>query len=188
MGERNTTWPQELAWAAGFYDGEGCTGIWRRGANGWPCIVVKVGQVDPSSLHRMKAAFGCGSVTGPFVRSKYNPRSKPIHQFNISNFEQAQAAIAMMWKWLGVPKREQATGRLRAVAEWEAARGDFGKARSARSRRVTGERSCAKSGHPKPNKGRCLECQKSRQSSPEYMAWAREYQRKRRAKAALEGA
>jgi hypothetical protein len=178
----------ELAWAAGFYDGEGCTYSSRLNPTSWPCVTLNVNQIEPTTLRRMAAALGCGFVSGPHARKQAHHR--PIYQYRISNFEQAQAAVAKMWKWLGQPKREQAAKHLRLVAEWEANRATSltTKARSARSRKVTGERCCMKAGHPKSYKGRCIECQKARQASEEYKAWTREYQRKRRAKAALEGA
>src|SRR5258708_5079724 len=50
--------PEELIWAAGFYEGEGCVQRVHGKATG---IVVVVGQKDPEPLHWLRDRWG-GSV------------------------------------------------------------------------------------------------------------------------------
>ena len=104
----------ELAWAAGFFDGEGSTLIRRQSRT--PQIAVQVAQTDPRVLERFKTAVGSlGNITGPY-RSK-NARHKEKWSFSAASFEQAQAILAMLWKFLGPVKREQALAVLREYRE-----------------------------------------------------------------------
>lgn len=64
----------DLAWAAGFFDGEGCisipTRVRSRNRHGYT-LSLYVGQVDPSPLRRFQSLFGGTVVTkksGPFAR------------------------------------------------------------------------------------------------------------------------
>lgn len=67
----------ELAWAAGFFDGEGCTSIVQRGNKGGKqkclsgnCAVV---QTNLEELLRFRDAVGCGNITGPY-KTKWKDR------------------------------------------------------------------------------------------------------------------
>lgn len=56
----------ELAWAAGFFDGEGCTYLSHGGAGGrkrYPRL--SIGQNHREPLDRFAAAVGGGNVCGP---------------------------------------------------------------------------------------------------------------------------
>jgi hypothetical protein len=95
----------ELAWAAGFYDGEGCTyaDVSPTG-NVLPRIAIT--QVDPRPLTRFRDAAGFGTIAGP--RYRKNPKHAPFFFYSLDVFEHVQAVIAMLWKYLSEPKREQA--------------------------------------------------------------------------------
>lgn len=95
---RNT----ELAWAAGFFDGEGCTTQCR-----WsPTIYVS--QNDREVLDRFQAAVGLGKVRGPYRRSKssYKPES-PRYIFHTSGATTAEV-LKLLWPFLSRVKKEQA--------------------------------------------------------------------------------
>lgn len=97
----------ELAWAAGFFDGEGsisCSETKRVHSNG-RALKLGIAQVDPRPLERFVKIFGIGKVNGP-----YNPSSKgrPYYEFATTKFEDVQAVIGMLWKFLSPPKREKA--------------------------------------------------------------------------------
>jgi hypothetical protein len=52
----------ELAWAAGFFEGEGCVYIDKKG----PYLRINLAQVDdPYPLERFARAVGIGTVKGP---------------------------------------------------------------------------------------------------------------------------
>lgn len=95
----------ELAWAAGLYDGEGCTT--NRG-NNQP--VMSISQSDPYVLERFAKAVGVGKVHGPYMREG-KPNVKPIWNYQSGTFEHTQQCLAAIWKWLSLHKRAQAMKR-----------------------------------------------------------------------------
>jgi hypothetical protein len=112
---------EELAWAAGFFDGEGTTY-----SNGRvPRVTVPQADIRPiERFHR--AVGGVGKVV--FVAPPKNfPSHKPQWHWTVTKFEHAQAVIAMLWPWLSEPKREQATGAFNTYgggeAKWVCKRG-----------------------------------------------------------------
>jgi hypothetical protein len=112
----------ELAWAAGFFDGEGCISVGRRAVypekgivNSRLRLVVTVTQAHPQPLERFRRAVGdLGSIKGP---KQNGPNGQQIWIWRTSSFEYAQATIAMLWRFLSVPKQAQARRCLVAMAE-----------------------------------------------------------------------
>lgn len=106
----------ELAWAAGFFDGEGSTYV--HGKKKHPKISITQAP-DPDSrppavLHRFYRAVGeIGSVEGP-----YREKTGELKWFYTAHgAEMVQAVVALIWEWLGTIKRRQATTALRAHRE-----------------------------------------------------------------------
>jgi hypothetical protein len=95
----------ELAWAAGFFDGEGHI-RYQKGSLQLAVAQVTKDGTTPFVLLHLQKALGRGHVTGPYKGQKANHHSS--YQFTISNFEYTQAAICFMWKWLGPIKKSQA--------------------------------------------------------------------------------
>lgn len=99
----------ELAWAAGFFDGEGS--IFPTGTKKHPRIAItQAGDSCPEVLDRFRLAVGgLGYVRGPVVDGE-------DHQlkwfYNADGFEPAQAIVAMLWTWVGDRKRRQAQDAL----------------------------------------------------------------------------
>lgn len=91
---------EEIAWAAGFFEGEGCISPRRDGT-----ITVSIGQnwENVESLRRFCDALGIGSLYGPYVRTGY----RPYGQVHLHSFEYAQAVIAMLWPWLSRSRKDQ---------------------------------------------------------------------------------
>jgi hypothetical protein len=100
----------ELAWAAGFFDGEG--NIRAKPNNQHARIyyhpVIFIPQIDPQVLERFRHAVGRGKVSGPYDRTRYAPNRQPQWYYEVYSFDQVQAVMAMLWKWLSPVKREQA--------------------------------------------------------------------------------
>lgn len=106
---------EELAWAAGFYDGEGCT--WAREAgrrkNRGGFIGMCVQQADRRPLDRFHAAvLGIGTIKGPYSHASAKGR-QPLHSWSVTNWRDANTVIGLLWPLLSKPKREQI---LRSVA------------------------------------------------------------------------
>jgi hypothetical protein len=101
-----TTDTHELAWAAGFFDGEGYSSLNNR-KDGWKNIKVGVGQVHREPLDRFDRATGnIGNVLGPYTSRSYR---QPFHEWAVTGLEKSQAVMTMLWPWLCSIKREQWT-------------------------------------------------------------------------------
>ena len=115
--ESGATWRDvtlHLSWAAGFFDGEGCTGTYSSVHRPQSLrIYASVGQqsrtaeIVPSVLTRFHSAVcGLGYIRAPYL----DPRSGTFaHQWRADSFVEAQAVIALLWSNLGTVKRAQAT-------------------------------------------------------------------------------
>ena len=97
-----TTVREELAWAAGFFDGEGCCGIRSKSGN----LYVHISQNDRKVLDRFKQAVGDVGHVNEFVDNYLN-RNGTRFQYQIGSFEGVQAVVVMIWIWLSPIKREQ---------------------------------------------------------------------------------
>ena len=103
----------DLAWAAGFLDGDGhfCfTGPrkWGRGR-----IVIGATQVRREPLERLQAILG-GKIWGPhkFIHRAGRPPTM-AHQWSAGGSERVLELIELLVPWLSIPKRQQV---LKAVA------------------------------------------------------------------------
>jgi hypothetical protein len=105
--------PLQLAWAAGFFDGEGTTmAAVRTDRPGYLRLEMTVPQCGheraPEVLFRLQAALlGMGSITGP--------NDDDMYFWRAGAFAEAQAAVALLWSELGPVKRRQAATAMRAV-------------------------------------------------------------------------
>src|SRR5207245_6862454 len=90
----------EIAHAAGFFDGDGCTSM-SRDSSGFRVPRLTISQKDPRELTRFRAAvLGLGSIQ--------KRRGRPLSDYNAVALQHAQAVLALLWPWLGELKREQA--------------------------------------------------------------------------------
>ena len=103
--------PIELAWAAGFYDGEGTTvvcgdrirvGATQATSDGGP----------PSVLLRFQAAVGIGVVRGPY----FPPGNRRPQWQWYAYGDNAHAAIGRLWPFLTDVKRNQYLGVCERIA------------------------------------------------------------------------
>lgn len=115
---------EELAWAAGFFDGEGCTwsGIRLRKDRKWTQrhLAASIGQArleGRNLLERFqKAVNGVGAISGPFRQRQLNRQE--FWQWRVNTFEEVQAVVAMLWIFLGNIKRRQAQIALRSYRDF----------------------------------------------------------------------
>src|SRR5687768_1818337 len=103
---------EELAWAAGFFDGEGhirCD----EDKKGRRYVQLSVAQVHTEVLEKFKRVVGdLGNIYGPY-QYKNNPGNwQPRWKYSIGNFEGVQAIVGMLWKYLSPIKRRQAADSL----------------------------------------------------------------------------
>ncbi len=111
---------EELAWAAGFFDGEGsfhahaskrhaaATGYQRE----YWSVQASVGNTDKELLDRFYAYVGVGRIKGPYIEQRGN--RLPVYRWSASGHMAVQFLGAMLWPWLGTYKRERWEASLRA--------------------------------------------------------------------------
>lgn len=108
---------EELAWAAGWFDGEGCIGLYSQGPRNSTIqrLSLSIAQAESRfNLDRFKQAVGgVGVVGGPYHRGH-----KPVYRYNAVGFRSVQAVGAMLWFKLGAPKRLQVSKSLSAAIRY----------------------------------------------------------------------
>lgn len=96
---------EELAWAAGFFDGEGNVGLFPQNRGRKACLHMSVRQVRREPLDRFHAAVGgLGYVYGPHIN---NRGGQDFYSYRCGGHRGVQAVMTMLWKFLSAPKREQ---------------------------------------------------------------------------------
>lgn len=99
----------DLAWASGFFVGEGYVGASR--SSGSRMIQISIAQAStggaPDTLLRFREAVGVGAIRGPRLLS--SPWSRlPQYEWRTQSYEGVQATVALLWRWLDERKRAQA--------------------------------------------------------------------------------
>jgi hypothetical protein len=124
-----STYREDVAWAAGLFDGEG---FFRYGVRFYSAVRkatgrgygqqigagIQMGEEDV--LRRFREVMGFGSIGGPYEYG-FNKKGEPnrlMWQWTCSSFEKVQATIAMLWPNLGTRRRARAAEILRAYSEW----------------------------------------------------------------------
>jgi len=98
-------WREELAWASGFYDGEGSIHAEKHSANNGgltSSCSLSVPQSHREPLDRLVRVFGFGKVYGP-----RQVRTTTMWAFRVFGVERVQAVVCMLWPWLGTFRRTQ---------------------------------------------------------------------------------
>lgn len=98
---------QELAWAAGFFDGEGCFSV-DLSANRRLNPRAKINQVDPEVLHRFHAAVGYGKIRINYTLAMQNNSNHQSQwQWYCQKNEEVLAVYFALFPYLGTVKRVQ---------------------------------------------------------------------------------
>jgi hypothetical protein len=112
-----------LAWAAGFFDGEGCSFFKKPGRSTKGNVVVCISQKDRRVLDCFVEATGCGRVNGPYLHS-----GRPMHQLMVFGAPACQDLMVKLWPWLGEVKRDQFEAAMTTLRgqrdDWFRLRGD----------------------------------------------------------------
>lgn len=116
----------ELAWAAGFFDGEGCTYLAHSGPRRFAVPAVSISQTEPTTLERFHVAT---ARLGHMRRRPPKPytRHVPIWDVRTSNWRDSQALLTLLWPHLSGPKRGQAAAIFAAYQEQVEANPDLGR-------------------------------------------------------------
>ncbi len=97
--------PIDLAWAAGFIDGEGCFHV--RDYTSKAVVTMSITQVDRRPLDRLARVIGGVVVKGPRNHSK-SPNSQGYHWIRFQG-KKLDRFFAEIQPYLSEPKREQYT-------------------------------------------------------------------------------
>ena len=96
------TWVEQVAWAAGFFDAEGCFSVCGDGLN------ARITHTDEYLLHRFQGAVGFGKIYGPYRPHPTTYGIRDQFVYTISGFERVQALMALLWAYLSSGKRLKA--------------------------------------------------------------------------------
>lgn len=101
---KSKTSATDLAWAAGFFDGEGTTAYY-----GDHTFRLSIGQKGPERLEKFNSImWGLGKI--------YGPDDKGVSYLVFNGPSKVQQVVAMMWTYLGPQKRDQAKDAITAWA------------------------------------------------------------------------
>ena len=90
----------ELAWAAGFFDGEGSTSVLKAQRDKYAYVRMSVSQKQPECLERFKAAVGgYGKI--------YKSNTRNIHSWDCYRKDQVDIVIDKLYPFLSIHKRKQ---------------------------------------------------------------------------------
>lgn len=105
----------ELAWAAGFFDGEGSIYVHhikrhKGGTTGRyyaiTSVEISVAQSDKRPLNRFLNIINIGRIAGPY-QPKYR-NAKPYWYWKTAGRPSVHAVLSLLWPYLSEPKKEQA--------------------------------------------------------------------------------
>lgn len=99
----------ELAWAAGFFDGEG-NAYFKNGGS----FALQAAQVHREPLDRFRAAVGTGKVYGPYKARAGN--RQPYYSYAVSGLK-AEEAYTSLRPYLSSIKRQQADAALSVYSQ-----------------------------------------------------------------------
>lgn len=115
----------ELAWSAGFLDGEGnfrFQKINRRSGYSQLQLHIQAQQVHREPLDRLQRALG-GRVNGPY--GPYQKNQQKTYSWNISGYDEAKRAIMALLPYLSPIKWDQAMNAWGNLLEARAQKAGF---------------------------------------------------------------
>lgn len=98
----NHVWAERIAWAGGFFDGEGCFSVCGEGLN------ARINNTDIELLEQFRKAVGFGKVYGPYQPHRTSFGRKEQYVYTVSGFERVQALLGLLWSNIGTAKRVKA--------------------------------------------------------------------------------
>ena len=105
---RAPTSDTELAWAAGFFDGEGSTNGLMGGSRrhtGVRIRVVQAGWAGVPLLERFQRAVGTGKIYAIRLRTEHH---QATWAYELGRRHDVISVLGLLWPWLGLAKRYQA--------------------------------------------------------------------------------
>jgi hypothetical protein len=105
---------EEVAWAAGLFEGEGCiTGRIQKGGK-TPDMFLQVVSTDEDVVRHFHNVVRLGSVRGPIIKKV---GYKPCWEWRARGFQPSQAILAWFWPFLHARRRAKARQQLHDSAQ-----------------------------------------------------------------------
>lgn len=101
----------ELAWAAGFFDGEGCIWVRKPQKGSRSKVYMSVNQVDKRPLERFMLAVEVGNISGPMLATRTGPskgNEQPYWKWNCYYQDLVKETLEKLFPYMSEPKKEQA--------------------------------------------------------------------------------
>lgn len=89
----------DLAWAGGFFDGEGTTSVLKAQRDKYRYLRMSVSQKNPELLYKFQTIFNCGKVY---------KNSRGIHSWDCYRQDEVFDVLDKIWPYIGSQKKEQA--------------------------------------------------------------------------------
>lgn len=95
---------EQLAWAAGLFEGEGCFNAHRR-ADGKFSVQARLAMTDEDVVRRFADVIGVGCVYGPMARG---PGRQATYDWSLGDAREVRAVITLLLPWLGSRRKAKA--------------------------------------------------------------------------------
>lgn len=102
----------ELAWAAGFFDGEGSASVLKAQRDKYAYPRLSLSQKNIIPLERFHKAVGYGKI--------YKSKTRDIYNWNLYRTEDVEHVCSLLNGYLSEPKRNQINEMFRKVEEHNA--------------------------------------------------------------------
>lgn len=93
---------EDLAWAAGLFEGEGCISAGRQDS-----YILQLVSTDEDVVRRFYRVIELGTISGPFIPNG-NVKYKPAWKWCCTNQYEMLAVLVALWPWLGERRQEKA--------------------------------------------------------------------------------
>ena len=98
----------DLAWAGGFFDGEGSTVCCINNGNPYSRMQLTLGQKDyknkiSPTLLRFQKILGVGKI----YQKRITGKESNMHQFYTCKFKDVQKCIKLLWNYISIQKKNQ---------------------------------------------------------------------------------
>lgn len=103
----------DLAWAAGFFDGDGCVGFNKTRAH-YKSLCIGIVQVNKEPLERFLTVVDAGYINGP-----YEKPGNPVWQYQIRKVDDIMNVKNLLWPYLTHVKHEQFTKAINSYEEYK---------------------------------------------------------------------